>query len=65
MEAPSDGLLLKRMYGSVPKEASEYFNVRDELAVQDGIIFKGQRCVIPKTLRQKVEVKIHCAHIGI
>lgn len=50
---------------SVPKEVSEYFNVRDELAVQDGIIFKGQRCVVPKTLRQKVKEKIHRAHIGI
>ena len=50
---------------SVPKEASEYFNVRVELAVQDGIIFKGQSCVIPKTLRQKVKEKIHRAHIGI
>ena len=50
---------------SVPKEVSEYFNVRDELAVQDGIIFKGQRCVIRKTLRQKVNEKIYHAHIGI
>ena len=50
---------------SVPKEVSEYFNVRDELAVQVGIIFKHQRCVIPKTLRQKVKEKIHHAHIGI
>ena len=50
---------------SVPKEVSQYFNVRDELAVQDGIIFKGQRCVIPQTLRQKVKEKIHSAHIGI
>ena len=50
---------------SVPKEVSEYLNVRDELAVQDRIIFKGQRCVIPKTLRQKVKEKIHRAHIGI
>ena len=49
----------------VPKEVSEYFNVRDELAVQDGIIFKGQRCGIPKTLRQKVKEKIHRAHNGI
>ena len=30
---------------SVPKEVSEYFKVRDELAIQDGIILKGQRCV--------------------
>ena len=39
---------------SVPKEVSGYFNVRDKLAVQDGITLKGQRCVIPQTLRQKV-----------
>ena len=39
---------------SVPKDVSEYFNVRDKLAVQDGITFKSQRHVIPQTLRQKV-----------
>ena len=50
---------------SVPKEVSEYFSVREELAIQDGIIFKGQRSVIPETLRQKVKEKIHRAHIGI
>ena len=50
---------------SVRKEVSEYFSVRDEPAVQAGIIFKGQRCVIPKTLRQKLKEKIHRANIGI
>ena len=50
---------------SVPKKVSECFNVRDELAVQDGIILKGKRCVIPQTLRQKVKEKIHRAHFGI
>ena len=50
---------------SVLKEVSEYFNVKVELALQDGIIFKDQRCLIPETLRQKVKEKIHRAHIGI
>ena len=50
---------------SIPKKVSEYFNVRDKLAVQDGIIFKGQRCVIPKIVRQKVKEKIQRAHIGV
>ena len=50
---------------SVPKDVSEYFNGTDELVVQDGIIFKGQRCVIPEILRQKVKEKIHRGHIGI
>ena len=50
---------------SVPKEVSEYFKVRDELAIQDGIILKGQRCVIHQTLRQKVIENIHRAYTGI
>jgi len=33
---------------SIPAEITAYFSVRDELAVQDGIIFRGQRIVIPK-----------------
>jgi len=28
-----------------------YFSMRDELTVQDGIIFKGNSVVIPKSLR--------------
>lgn len=46
-------------------EVSEYFNVRNELAVQDEIIFKEETCVIPHTLRQIVKENIHSAHTGI
>ena len=28
---------------SVPHEVSQYFNIKEELAVQDRIIFKGKR----------------------
>ena len=28
-----------------------YFHIRDELAAQNGIIFRGDRCIIPKALR--------------
>ena len=44
---------------SVPNEVSEYFNIRDELSVQDGIIL--QCSVISQTLRWKVKDKIHRA----
>ncbi|KAL9971271.1 hypothetical protein ACROYT_G023777 [Oculina patagonica] len=52
---------------SVPVEIIPYFNIREELAVQDGILFKGPRCIISQSLRKKlkVEEKIHRAHTGV
>ena len=50
---------------SLPTELYDYFKVRDELATQDGIIFKGPKCVIPMRLRPKIKEKLHRSHIGI
>ena len=49
----------------VPFSIRPYFTIRDELTTLDGIIFKGQRCVIPTTLRSKIKTKIHSSHTGI
>ena len=43
----------------------EYWNVRNELSVQDGIIFKGLNVVIPTKMRKSVLTKIHEGHLGI
>lgn len=46
---------------SVPALALPYFNQRDELTAQNGIIFRGERVVIPaKVMKQKV----HSSHMG-
>lgn len=42
-----------------------YFGLRDELTVQNGIIFRGDRAVIPCTLRKDMIQRIHASHIGI
>ena len=39
---------------SVQECVKPYFNVRDELVTNNGIIFKGSRCVVPSSLRPKV-----------
>ena len=39
--------------------------MRDELAAQDDVIFKGPKCVIPMSLRPKIKEKLHRSHIGI
>ena len=49
----------------IPTVLHPYYSVHDELSVQDGVIFKGQRCIIPPTLRHKIREKIHASHIGL
>ena len=42
-----------------------YVLVRDELSAQGGLILRGQRCVIPLSLRTNIKEKLHGAHTGI
>ena len=49
----------------LPAAIHPYFQLRDELSVHDGIIFKGLRCVIPQTLRPRIKAKLHESHIGV
>ena len=50
---------------NVPTELHPYFNVRDELTAQDGVLFKGLRCLIPINLRPKIRERLYGAHTGI
>ena len=42
-----------------------YFYVRDELTVQHCLLFKGERVVIPTSLRLDMVKRIHSSHIGV
>ncbi|XP_048252566.1 uncharacterized protein K02A2.6-like [Haliotis rufescens] len=48
-----------------PGTILEFWNFRDQLAFMDGIIFKGQKIVIPKSLRTSMLDKIHTGHMGV
>ena len=50
---------------SLPPEVCSYFSMRDELTVQDGLIFRGERVVIPTSLRLDMKQKVHSSHMGI
>nr|XP_058940983.1 uncharacterized protein K02A2.6-like [Pocillopora verrucosa] len=43
---------------ALPPLVVPYFSIRDELAVTDGLVFRGERLVIPKSLK-------NCGHQGI
>ena len=49
----------------LPAAIHPYFQLRDELSIHYGIIFKGLRCVIPQTLRPMIKTKQHESIIGV
>ena len=49
----------------LPVQVAPYFDVRDQLSVEDGIVLKGDRCLMPISLRPEVLARLHRSHIGI
>ena len=48
----------------VPLVVRPYTKFHDELAIQDGVIFKGSRIIVPVTLRREMILKVHEGHLG-
>ena len=49
----------------VPATLMPYYGFRDELAVHDGLVYRGERLVIPKDLKPMMREAIHSSHIGV
>jgi transposase InsO family protein len=49
----------------VPATLVPYYSFRDELAVHDGLIYRGERLVIPKDLKPMMREAVHSSHIGV
>ena len=49
----------------LPIKVRDYFPFRDELTLQNGLILKGERLVVPTLLREEMTEKLHSSHIGI
>ena len=48
-----------------PPVVQMYFAFRDELAIHNGIVFRGERVVVPASQRSVLKQKIHSSHLGI
>jgi len=48
-----------------PEPVIPYWNYRDEISVMNGVLMKGMRIIIPKSLHKEVLSQIHFAHLGI
>ena len=49
----------------IPESLYPYFDIRDELVVQEHLIFKGSQLVIPAAMRKEMMSITHASHIGI
>ena len=49
----------------VPNELRAYWTFREELMVEDGLLLKGTRIVIPKNKQSHILKMIHEAHLGL
>ena len=47
------------------REIHTFWNYREDLLMENGLVTKGARLVIPSTLRSKVLEQIHEGHLGI
>ena len=49
----------------VPECVRPYFDSRDELTVQDALVFKRDLLVVPTSMRRELLAVAHSTHIGI
>ena len=49
----------------LPQELHTFWNYREDLSMENRLITKGARLLIPSTLRKKVLEQIHNGHLGI
>lgn len=50
---------------AVPISIREYWNFREYLTLQNGILFKSERIIVPKALRPEIISRLHSSHQGI
>ena len=48
----------------MPGPIQDYWNFREEITIQDGILYKGLRMIIPSCLRKEMLNKVHSSHVG-
>ena len=48
----------------LPDLAKSYHSFRDELAVLDGVLYRGSRIIIPQACRPSILKKLHVSHQG-
>ena len=49
----------------LPQEIQPYWNFREELTIEDGLVLKLTRIVIPKSMHNEILQQLHAGHLGL
>ena len=49
---------------NVPMLCKPYWTYREEITIDDGILMKGSRIIIPKSMQPEILTKLHTSHLG-
>ena len=49
----------------LPGEIRDYWSYREELVMENGVIFKGRQVLVPPVLQGDILVQLHSGHQGI
>ena len=49
----------------IDKVVTPYSSFREELSSHDGLLLKGNRIIVPSTMRAEIKSLIHIGHLGI
>ena len=48
----------------VPVSIREFWNYKEELTVQDGVLYKGMKVIVPTSMRPQMIARVHSRHLG-
>ena len=57
-----NGSICKRR---LPMDVHPFWSCKDQLSFNDDIVYRGDRIVVPATLRKSLTEKLHQAHMGV
>ena len=49
----------------VPRTIRSYWSTRDRISVEDGVLFLGERMIVPLAMQQEYLDRIHAGHLGV
>ena len=50
---------------ALPDQLRPYYSIREELSTKGGLVLRGARLVVPKSIRQTMKERVHSSHIGL
>ena len=59
-----DGMARPEKKADIPSEIRPYTGFQDELSEANGILFKGEQIIVPKSMQKEMLQIIHQGHLG-